>query len=54
MNTISRRECLARAKRWSTEVPKARTQPDKRRAARKVCDALLMFLTGRAPSEIER
>jgi len=52
--TVSQRRCLDQARRWAGQVPRARSAPDKRRAARKVLDCLLVFLAGRAPTEMER
>lgn len=38
---------LRLARRWAAQVPRARTKPDKRRAARKVVDALLVAINGK-------
>lgn len=35
------------ARRWAAQVPRAQSKPDKRRAARKVVDALLVLLNGK-------
>jgi hypothetical protein len=43
---------LSRARRWAVQVRKARTKPDKRRAAHEVCLALTMLTSGRAPLEL--
>jgi hypothetical protein len=52
--TLSQRKLLDQARRWSAQVPKAATKPDKRRAVNKVLTCLRVFLCGRAPTEIER
>ena len=38
---------LRTARRWAAQVKRSRTKPDKRRAARKVVDALLVLLNGK-------
>ena len=44
----------AAARRWASEVRHAQTKPDKRRAAHKVAECLLMFLNGQAKTDMER
>jgi hypothetical protein len=51
---IRQRKVLTQARRWSTEVRRAPHVPDKKRAARKVVDCLLMLISGRAPTDLEK
>lgn len=51
---LRQRKVLSQARRWSTEVRKSPHLPDKRRAVRKVVDCLLMLLSGRAPTDLEK
>lgn len=52
--TSHQRALLGQARRWAGSIARAHTRPDKRRAARKCCDCLVVLLGGRAKSEIER
>lgn len=46
---MNRSEYLTQARRWATWVQRSTSRPDKRRAAHKVCQCLLMHLRkGRA------
>lgn len=54
MTAAGQRSYLARARRWSREVGRAPTKPDKRRAAHQVVTCLLMYLNGQARTDLER